>query len=153
MIAPGVTLCFIYYYVTFFRILPDNSGIFVFWTFFLSFLLIYTWKGCCCFVIFCKTVDRCEELTNEIVTEFIFRNNPEKPTHFKMMRRIRSIIQSASIWNFDQTIFSGNRYRIVDCPKWSMKLNMQWQIWVIWTYSLSWMLIDCLNEKSTSRSN
>ena len=31
--------------------------------------------------------------------------------------------------------------------------SMQRQIWVIWTYSLSWMLIDCLNEKSTSRSN
>ena len=120
MIAPGVTLCFIYYYVTFFRILPDNSGIFVFWTFFLSFLLIYTWKGRCGFVIFCEAVDRCEKFTDEIVTEFIFRINPAKPTHFEMIRRIRSIIQSASVWNFDQTAISVNRYRIVDCPKWSI---------------------------------
>ena len=111
---------FIYYYVTFFQIVPDNSGIFVFWTFFLSLLLIYTWKGCCCFVIFCKTVDCRKEFTDEIVTEFILTTYTAKPTHFKTMRRIRSVIQSASFWNFDQTTISGNRYRIFNCPKWSI---------------------------------
>ena len=91
-----------YYYVTFFRIVPDNSGIFVFRTFFLLFLLVYTWKRCSVFVVFGQTIDRCEELTDEIVTEFV-RITAAKPTHFKMMPRTPSLIGRSGRYQFEKS--------------------------------------------------
>ena len=75
-----------------FRIVPGNSGIFTFWTFFLSLLFIYTWKNCGIFVVFCQAVHRREELTNEIVTKFIFRIISAKPTDFQLILKARSLI-------------------------------------------------------------
>ena len=106
------------YYVIIFRIVPDNSGIFVFGTFFLLFLLIYTWKSCGVFVVFGQTIYRCEEFTDEIVTEFVFRIIASKPTHFKTMPQARSLIGRSGQRHFEKSVKRSFREIDSDC-RWS----------------------------------